>query len=387
MKKAFVILILSLIMVGCSTKEKKEETEKVVVPKEPVIENHSFSFIGAGDALIHVGVYNDAKTNEKGEDGYYIYDFKNMFTYIKDVIAPYDLKFYNQETIIGGKNLGLSNYPLFNSPDEIGNDLIETGFNIVNLATNHTMDKRKEGAIYSANFWHSKENVLAVGSYISEERRNTPEIKEINGITYAMLSYTYGTNGMPVYEGYEYLVNVWPMLNDVDYQLYKDQVKKDVESIRDKVDILMVSMHWGNEYTHVPNSYQKDAAAYLASLGVDVIVGTHPHVVQPIEFIEDTLVIYSLGNMVSAQEETSTRVGLMAAFTVNKETTDGATTKLEITDVKGDLIWTYHQNYKNFKVIPFKFLNNDLLPNYEKIYEQYKEYINPNNDQRITIGI
>ena len=147
----------------------------------------------------------------------------------------------------------------------------------------------------------------------------------------------------------------------------------------------MVSMHWGVEYVHTPTEYQKDAAKYLADLGVDVIIGTHPHVVQPIEFIDDTLVIYSLGNMISAQVGTQKLVGLMAAFEIDKEVVDGKTTKIEINNVQADLIWTYYRGFKNFKVIPFNKLTNTTLYGYNQIYEQYLGYVNPSNDPRIKL--
>lgn len=362
-------------------KEKLELTEK-----EDVIEEYSFSFIGIGDALLHTGVWQDAATGRWGSDGYQMYDFNHMLTHLADVTKGYDLKFYNQETIIGGKNLGLSSYPCFNSPDEIGLNMINIGFNLVNLATNHTMDKGIKGAIYSAYFWHAKENVLAVGSYRSLEERNNIEIREVNGISYALLSYTYGTNGIRVPAGYEYLVNVWPVDSSAKYNAYKAQVQRDVESVRDRADVVMVSMHWGTEYQlGATNAYQRDAAAFLSSLGVDVIIGTHPHVVQPIEFVNDTLVIYSLGNFVSGQTDLMKKIGGIAAFTVNK-TVKGDEVDIEITDVKADLIYTYHRNFKNYSIIPFTRLNDSLLYNYRGIYEQYKRYLNPGGDPRIQVG-
>lgn len=397
-KLGIVLLILGLMLIAIGgtiyivtelssnkpTKEpiKVEEPKKEEKPKE---ETTSFSFIAVGDALIHDGIYYDANTWQVGKDGYYVYDFTSMFTDLAEVIKPYDLKFYNQETIIGGKNLGLSGYPCFNSPNEVAEDLTEIGFNIVNLASNHTMDKGTAGAIYSANYWHKKKDVLAVGSYTSKEHRNTIEVRKENGITYAMLSYTYGTNGIPVPAGYEYLVNVWPTGNG--YEAYKAQVKKDVESVRDRVDVLMVSMHWGIEYqTGYYNTYQRDAAEYLASLGVDVIIGTHPHVVQPIEYIDDTLVVYSLGNMISAQVGLDKLVGGVVAFNVEKTTLDGKVTDVSIKDVKADLIYTYYNNFQNFKVIPFYKLNDNLLYGYRNIYNKYKAYLNPKGDKRIQVG-
>lgn len=385
---SLVLIAIAILVVLFSIFLKKEikELKLVTVEPESVVEKYSFSFIGVGDALLHPGVYLDAATNKKGSDGYTVYDFHHMFTYVKDVIKGYDLKFYNQETVIGGKDIGLSGYPNFNSPDEIGLDMMDTGFNIVNLATNHTMDKGVKAAKYSANFWHTKSNILVVGSYRSADERNNIEVKEQNGIKYAVLSYTYGTNGISVPKGYEYLVNVWPTENSNQYEAYKSQVRTDVNSVKDKVDVIMVSMHWGNEYQlGTYSSYQKDAAKFLSSLGVDVIIGTHPHVVQPVEFVNDTLVIYSLGNFVSGQGDLMKKIGGIAAFTINKTVKDD-TSKIEITNVKADLLYTYHQNYKNYSVIPFTKLNDSLLYNYHSIYEKYKDYLNPKGDSRIQVG-
>jgi len=378
-KYVLLMFFLSLILVGCNKEPETIQKPEVQTPNiqtEPVVETTSLSVIGVGDALIHNGVYIDANTYQRDSNGYYIYDFTKMFTYIKDIIAPYDLKFYNQETIIGGKNLGLSNYPYFNSPDEIGLDLVKIGFNMVNLASNHTLDKFEPGATYSANMWKNVKDVYAVGNYSSWEERDAVRIEEKNGITYTLLGYTYGTNGIPVPTGKEYLVN-----------LYSDaRAKEDIEKVRDKVDVVMVSMHWGTEYTHIPTAEQRRQAKYLADLGVDVIIGHHPHVIQPIEFIDDTLVIYSLGNFISAQDGVNKRVGMMAAFTINKTTTDGVTTDISISDVKGDLIWTHYNYYTQFQIIPFSKLNDNILWGYQSIYNQYAPIINQTNDSRIQTG-
>lgn len=384
-KLLIILLILFLALLSVTgylaykiinDKNNEIPVEKPKQEEKEIKKEYHASFIGVGDALLHNGVYMDAATGKIGSDGYQIYDFTEMFTYIKPIIEKYDLRFYNQETIIGGKNLGLSNYPLFNSPDEIGSDLVnKIGFNLVNTATNHTLDKGTTGALYSANFWDKQENALMVGTSSSVEKRNTVVTKEINGITYALLGYTYGTNGIPVPTGYEYLVN-----------LYSDaQAKKDIEAVRDKVDVVMVSMHWGVEYTHTPTEEQKRQASYLASLGVDVIIGHHPHVIQPIQYIDNTLVIYSLGNFISAQDGNQKRVGMIAGFDINKTVENGKTT-IKIENPRADLLWTYHQYYKNFKVIPFSQLNDSLLPGYQQIYEQYKPIITE-YDSTVQIGV
>ena len=137
-------------------KTEKKEKKKDNKPKE---ENYKVSLFAVGDALIHNGVYMDADLHKKGADGYEAYDFHKMFTYIKDIIKDYDLKFYNQETIIGGKSLGLSNYPCFNSPDEIGLDLVDIGFNLVNLSITLKIEVFQHYNIHQ-NFGKIKEKMV-----------------------------------------------------------------------------------------------------------------------------------------------------------------------------------------------------------------------------------
>lgn len=375
-----ILLIAILIILGISIKlvlfpiVKTNKTDSAPIRKETIEKNQSFSLIAVGDALIHDGVYQDAKTSKKGSNGYPIYSFSKMFTDIAPIIKDYDLKFYNQETIIGGKKIGLSSYPRFNSPDEIGKDMTKIGFNLVNLATNHTLDRGEKAIQYSTEFWN-RQNVYAVGSYNSKEESNKVIIKEQNGITYTLLGYTVSTNGIPVPKGKEYLVNVYD----------KEKVKQDIEKVKNKVDVIIVSMHWGTEYTNTPTKEQREIAKYLSSLGVDVIIGHHPHVIEPIEFIDNTLVIYSLGNFISAQEGTNKRVGMIAAFTIHKKTVRSYK-QITIEDVKGDLLWTYYKEYHNFKVIPFSKLNNKQLNNYKGIYQKYSSIINKTKDSRITTG-
>ena len=355
------------------TKPKEEEKEKL----------YTASVITAGDNLIHSSVYKDANKNAN----YNGYDFKPMYEYIKPIVSEYDIAYYNQETILGGTELGVSDYPTFNSPYEVGDAMIDAGFNLVSLATNHTMDSGERAVLNSRNYWNSKDNVLAVGSYSSMEERNEVQIRETNNITYTMLNYTYGTNGIRVPSGMEYLVNVWPCTgnnpdNDNNYQEYKNTIKEDIDRVRDKVDVLMVAMHWGVEYTHEPTKYEKDMAEFLADNGVDVIIGTHPHVVQPVTYIGDTLVIYSLGNFISAQYQnqgTCTNykcmVGAMTSFNITKTVKD-SNKSIKISDVSTELIYTYYSGWRNFKVVPFSNEKiKDYLPSYKNVYETYKEVI------------
>lgn len=340
--------------------------------------NHStsISLIMAGDNLINDKLYNAAKKDDGS------YDFKSMYSYIKDIVKNYDLAYYNQETILGGSEIGVSSYPAFNSPYEVGDATIDTGFNLVSLATDHTLDRGEKAIINSLNYWNNKSNVLTSGSYLSNNDRNKVNIKEVNNITYTMLNYTYGTNGIKVPEGKEYLVNIWPCTgnnpdNDTKYQEYKEVVKKDILRVRDKVDLLIVAMHFGVEYTHVPTNYQIDMAEFLSSLGVDIIIGTHPHVIMPITYINDTLVIYSLGNFLSAQDtnnDYNTTVGLLSSIKITKNIDKDNNSSIKLSDLNNELIYT--TNKDGYKIIPFSNPDiKDYLNDYERVYNKYANIV------------
>ena len=386
-----IIIALLLIIPGYKIYNKLNTQNNKTLPnvekkQKKKEEHYEATLIAVGDNLIHSSIYNDANRLAGGSG----YNFRPMITSIKEIVSKYDIAYYNQETILGGTELGLSNYPAFNSPYEAGDAMIDAGFNLVSLATNHTMDSGAKAVENSCKYWNSKENVLAVGSYCSEEDRNKIDIREVNNIKYTMLNYTYGTNGMPRVK--DYYVNVWP--TDVDkinnpetdtkYQEYKEIVKEDIERVKDKVDFLIVAMHWGVEYTHTPTEYEKDMAQYLSSLGVNLIIGTHPHVIQPVAWLGDTLVIYSLGNFLSAQYQNQGTCSnykctteLMTNLTIEKDINDKETT-IKITNVENELIYNYYNQstWKDYHVIPFS--NEEIktyLPNYKNVYETYKKVV------------
>ena len=341
-------------------KEKKEVVEETKTTKA--------SLVMVGDALLHSSVYKDAYVNG-------VYDFSNQLEFIKPITQKYDLAFYNQETVLGGTEIGLSDYPTFNSPQEFGDNMIDSGFNIVNLATNHTIDRGEKAILKSCEYWNSKKDkVLFAGSYCSFDERNEIKIKEVNGIKYTLLSYTYGTNGIAVPNGKEYLVN-----------LYSDeQAKSDIEKVRDKVDVLLVSMHWGVEYQSEPTAEQKREAEYLSSLGVDIIIGTHPHVIQPITYIGDTLVIYSLGNFISAQDtdgDYNCMMELMSSVDIVKET-KGKESKVHLENLNNELLYNYYKKggkWYGFKVIPFSQMNTSYNYDYKRLYEKYSGVVRKYN--------
>ena len=365
------IFVVISVCVGWFLQRKDNiDTSKVIIEYDTIdtkVESKT-NLVMVGDALIHGIVYETAHryANYNG------YDFKPMLKYTKELIKDYDLKYYNQETILGGEELGLSTYPEFNSPYEVGDAFIDAGFNLVSLATNHTMDNyyRTGGKTItnSINYWNKhKDEILARGSYTSFEDRDEVVIKEVKGIKYGFLSYTTYTNGLIVPTGKEYLVNVYD----------KDLIKKEIENYRSKVDLLMVAMHWGEEYMTYPVESQKNIAKYLSSLGVDIIIGCHPHVIEPIEYIGDTLVIYSLGNFVSSQVGVERLTGLMASVDIKKTEYHGKTS-IEFSNITGTLLFTDRNN--GYIVYPYHLLNDNILSGYKSYYEKYSKVVKAYSD-------
>ena len=333
-----------------SSKSKTETTEKIEKTKK-------MSLVAVGDCLIHGAVYMDART---GNDSY---DFSGMIELVGPYISKYDLKYYNQETIIGGKKLGVSHYPRFNSPEEIGDNMVSLGFNLVSLANNHSLDKDEVGILNSNEYWKTKD-VVTAGTYSSSEERNDIKVYEKNGIKYAFLAYTTTTNGLTIPKGKEYLLNVYS----------DEQAKEDIDKIKDKVDVIIVSMHWGEEYVFEPTSSQKEIAKYLSSLGVNLIIGSHPHVVEPVGFVGDTLVIYSLGNFLSGQRPMGIdkTIGLMVGMDIvvkNK--------KVTFENIDKSLLYTYSTTSDTkYKVYPFESLDDSILNGYKELESKYMSIVN-----------
>ena len=373
----FIIIIFGIYKI---TRKSNKAKEPEIIIKEPTKKEYQINLIMAGDALIHDRLYNDAYKNG-------IYDFKPYLKLIKEKVKNYDLAYYNQETILGGTSIGLSSYPSFNSPQELGDAMLDAGFNMVSLATNHTLDRGETGTLLSREYWNKQDNVYAFGSYSSSDEKKELENKvfEKNNIKYGILNYTYGTNGIPVPYGKDYLINLWTDL--ADNETYKQTVLNDINNLRDKVDILMVAMHWGIEYTHTPTDLVKRTAKFLADNGVDIIIGTHPHVIEPVEWIDATLVFYSLGNFISAQNSESCvnykcNIGLLSNLTITKTVEENNTT-VKIDNIENDLIYTYHNNYHDYLVIPFSNKTiKDYLPNYQEVYDNYAKII-VSSDERI----
>lgn len=273
-----------------------------------------------GDVLIHDRVYDKAYVgNQK-------YNFNPNLANVKELIGKSDITLANQESMMGGVEIGISSYPTFNSPIEIGETLKDCGVDIVSLANNHTLDKGERGVLRGTDNW-DRLGIPYTGAYRSQDDRAIIRTIEKNGIKFSFLAYTYGTNGIPVPKGKDYLVN---LIGD------GSQIKRDIAEARKISDVVVVSLHFGNEYQRQPSEEQKNLVKEVAEYGADIIMGHHPHVLQPATWItrsngEKVFVAYSLGNFISGQRWDYKDIGGIMQITVEKTVT-GNQTKIQLKD-------------------------------------------------------
>lgn len=248
-------------------------------------EKQEVSLLMVGDILLHTPVAQSGLQ----EDGQY--DFEQIFSHTKSVIEEADIAMVNQEVIIGGEELGISGYPCFNAPYALGDDLVDAGFDVILHATNHAVDKGKRGLENCMQYWESEHPELeVVGIHPTEEDSKEISVLEQNGIKIAILNYTYGTNGIELPSDMPYAVDL----------MTESKVIEDLQRAEELADFTVVCPHWGIEYQLEENANQRKWATLMAENGADLIIGTHPHVIEPMEWItEDTFVYYSLGNFVN----------------------------------------------------------------------------------------
>jgi poly-gamma-glutamate capsule biosynthesis protein CapA/YwtB (metallophosphatase superfamily) len=307
--------------------EKSVSASDGIKPQEPVKVQQqpdpSITIVMVGDVLLHTAV------NESGEMEDGTYNYKHLFKNVRADIEDADLAIANQEVILGGTELGLSGYPAFNGAFEVGDALCDAGFDVVLHATNHALDKGKKGLLNCLRYWETNHpEMSALGIYESAEAHEKDLfLYEKDDIKIAILNYTYGTNGIALPADMPFAVNL----------LDKDQIKEDVMKAEEKADFIIVCPHWGTEYNLGISKQQEEYAKLFADLGVDLVIGTHPHVIEPISWIESTvpkdatqeephkmLVYYSIGNYINATSRTgdgvaAQAVGAMAKVTISKD--------------------------------------------------------------------
>lgn len=272
----------------------------------------SISMAVVGDIMCHGPNYKDAYNASTKT-----YDFSTFFPQIKSYISNADIAVGNLETTFAGGNKAYSGYPTFNSPPQLAKDIQDLGIDVLTTSNNHSMDSGYNGLINTIDTLDNL-GISHTGTFKSEEDKNKILIKDVNGVKIAFLSYTYGTNGISIPKGKEYCINL----------IDKDLIKKQLESAKaQNPDVICVSMHWGIEYKLQPNTEQKDLADYLFENGADIILGSHPHVLEPMEkrivtlsdgTKKDGFVIYSLGNFISAQKDKYTKDSIILNLKITK---------------------------------------------------------------------
>ena len=314
------VILLCLILAGCGTNQPQAvlpqesdmpsveqpkpqpEPEQVVEPEitpepipEPEPEPISIRITAAGDNLLHNTVSFACALPEGG------YDFHPVYENIKKIIEGSDIAFINQEVMLTGE---ASAYPNLAAPTENADALIDAGFNVINLATNHTLDKGVSGLETCLETVHARPFDAVLGAFRTEEESTQLCILEKQGIRFGFLSYTYGLNGYRLPSDKQWKIAL----------IDETKIQNDLAAIRPECDYLIVSMHWGNEFQTTESSYQNELAQLLCDGGADLIIGTHPHVLQPMKWLEredghKTLCAYSLGNFVSNQHKRATMLG------------------------------------------------------------------------------
>ncbi len=302
--------------------ESEAQTSAHYVPeKEPETDGETrLTFLAAGDNIIHGNVYLDAENRAKNGEKY---NFTDMYDGIADAVKAADIAFINQETPICGDSLGIYGYPNFNSPEAVGDTLIELGFDIVNVANNHTLDMKERGYRGTLDYWDARsDEITMIGGYRSKADYENIRVIEKDGISIALLSYTYGTNGMFLPVSSELMI---PSMDSRDKDcITKDEIVRMVKKADGLADLVFVVMHWGEENYFTLSSSQKTLSTAITEAGADVIIGMHPHVIQDMEWKtasdgSETLVIYSLGNLINTQYDNQNLVGGIVTFDIVKD--------------------------------------------------------------------
>ena len=263
----------------------------------------------AGDVLMHDYLINQGVQADGSRD------YWNLFANTTDVISAADLAMVDQETPLGGESLGFSGFPTFNSPQEVGDDEVQAGFDLILSASNHTVDMGQAGVSNTLNYWRSAHpEISVIGMYDNADDYNSIYVYEKDGLRIAVLNYTYGLNGLPLPDDNPYAAKL------LDDSIVADEIAR----ANEMADVVVVCPHWGTEYSQQSDSSQRAWAQRMSDLGADVIFGGHPHVLEPVEVISgesgnQTLVFWSVGNYVSCMQGTEKATGGMAEVTLVKD--------------------------------------------------------------------
>ncbi len=266
-------------------------------------EEAEVSFVVFGDNLIHEPIYTYGLNHQQ--------EFDFLYDNVRDIISKNDISVINQETPLVDDPKEYGGYPAFGTPIQVGEAIVDAEFDVVTCATNHALDRGSKG-IHTTKEFFTEHDVLCLGIQTSEEERKPFEVIMRNDMKFALLNYTYGINGISLPEEHPHMVH---LLGD------EAQIREDIRRAKEEADAVVVFVHWGTENAEEPDAFQEKWTDVFLDCRVDVVVGTHPHVLQPYEVLEGKeghrmLVYYSIGNFVSAQPEKSCVKGGMAHFTI-----------------------------------------------------------------------
>ena len=320
------------------------------------VKERSITFTLAGNVLLNAEMWYDTASDGQ-------YNFEYVFEDINNIMKKSNVNFYTQQGILGGKDLGLTSYTNFNTPYDTATELAKVGFNTISLASYHANDRGVQGITNAINFLN--ENKISYsGISLNEEDRLKNSIIEKNGIKVALLGYTMGST---IATNNTYSVSIYS----------EEQVKKDYDSIKDQADIIMVAIDYSNNRSLEVTEQEKTIANYLANLGVDIVIGNTGYSVQPIEKINNTLVFYSLGNMLSGHSLTDNKISAIVDFkyTIKEK---GGNIEKKYDDINVLLTYAYSLNGVNYKVVPFTKIQTELN-DYKIYYEKYNKLLTENN--------
>lgn len=357
---------VSEVPTSISTADSRPEIFPTAEP-EPSPAVTTLKFSATGDNLIHEGIYKQAarRAQNSGKEGY---DFSFCFDAMREFYSAFDINWLNQETLVNDE-LEPSTYPCFSTPGDMGRAAYDLGFRVFSLSNNHSYDKGASGIAATKRFWASMpEDTIICGLYDPESPQITMQEKE--GISIAYLSYTEHTNGIPHPKNAE---------AQVIYTNQTDLIEQQVKLAASKADIVIVSTHWGVEGSHKVTNAQKVLAQNLADWGTDVIIGTHPHVVQDAEWLtaEDghpCFVAYSLGNFLNAQSKPDNMIGAILSFEIEKTVQpDGSSSTVIKDPLLNPVINHYDSHFANIRVYPYQNYTEQLA-NSHGVREEFPEF-------------
>lgn len=361
----FMLVLLIILTFAIISQPKIQATK---TGHQPVKTSESITLLATGDILMHNTVIAAGFDNGK-------YQYDTMFYPIKSIVESADYAMINLEAALAGPEKGYTGYPLFNAPDSLAEALKNTGFDLVTNANNHILDRGFAGAMRTLDVL--RQNGLdTTGINKSQQEKDNLLIKEIRGIKVGFLAYGYDTNGIPLPQDKPYFYNL----------LDEQNILKDISAMRPQVDILVLSLHWGVEYSPYPTEKQVELAHRFFAQGADVIIGGHPHVLQPAEVLtikgKKKFVVYSMGNSLGDQNGVERNSGVIISLTFKKDLLTGST-ELQTFDYTPTFSNSYMENGREyFRIIPLPetirsikanqdpYLKADSLPLLEEIVKE-----------------